>query len=170
MNDILIVDGYNIIGAWGDLKKLRDVDLQSSRNALIDKMADYQGYTGTKVMIVFDAYTVQGIEKKMKQSRVEVIFTRKNQTADEKIEQLAIELRNINTQIYVATSDYTEQWVIFAQGALRKSARELELEVQAMEQQVRRRTQDTKEKQPAMRKIFSKDITEKLEKLRRGER
>ncbi|ALQ65947.1 hypothetical protein CN575_28735 [Bacillus wiedmannii] len=170
MNDILIVDGYNIIGAWGDLKKLRDVDLQSSRDALIDKMADYQGYTGTKVMIVFDAYTVQGIEKKMKQSRVEVIFTRKNQTADEKIEQLAIELRNINTQIYVATSDYTEQWVIFAQGALRKSARELELEVQAMEQQVRRRTQDTKEKQPAMRKIFSKDITEKLEKLRRGER
>ncbi|PFB65746.1 NYN domain-containing protein [Bacillus cereus] len=170
MNDILIVDGYNIIGAWGDLKKLRDVDLQSSRDALIDKMADYQGYTGTKVIIVFDAYTVQGIEKKMKQSRVEVIFTRKNQTADEKIEQLAIELRNINTQIYVATSDYTEQWVIFAQGALRKSARELELEVQAMEQQVRRRTQDTKEKQPAMRKIFSKDITEKLEKLRRGER
>jgi len=170
MNDILIVDGYNIIGAWGDLKKLRDVDLQSSRDALIDKMADYQGYTGTKVMIVFDAYTVHGIEKKMKQSRVEVIFTRKNQTADEKIEQLAIELRNINTQIHVATSDYTEQWVIFAQGALRKSARELELEVQAMEQQVRRRTQDTKEKQPAMRKIFSKDITEKLEKLRRGER
>lgn len=47
---------------------------------------------------------------------------------------------------------------------------ELELEVQAMEQQVRRRTQDTKEKQPAMRKIFSEDITEKLEKLRRGER
>jgi len=170
MNDILIVDGYNIIGAWGVLKKLRDVDLQSSRDALIDKMADYQGYTGAKVMIVFDAYTVQGIEKKMKQSRVEVIFTRKNQTADEKIEQLAIELRNINTQIYVATSDYTEQWVIFAQGALRKSARELELEVQAMEQQVRRRTKDTKEKQPAMRKIFSKDITEKLEKLRRGER
>ncbi|WP_459503693.1 NYN domain-containing protein [Bacillus sp. C1] len=170
MNDLLIVDGYNIIGAWKDLKTLRDVDLQASRDALIDKMADYQGYTGTRVMIVFDAYTVQGIEKKMKQSRVEVIFTRKNQTADEKIEQLAIELRNINTQIYVATSDYTEQWVIFAQGALRKSARELEIEVQAMEQQVRHRTQEIKEKRPAMRTIFSKDITEKLEKLRRGER
>ncbi|MBO1628025.1 hypothetical protein COE15_15665 [Bacillus cereus] len=170
MNEILIVDGYNIIGAWGDLKQLRDVDLQASRDALIDKMADYQGYTGTRVMIVFDAYTVQGIEKKMKQSRVEVIFTRKNQTADEKIEQLAIELRNINTQIYVATSDYTEQWVIFGQGALRKSARELELEVKMMEQQVRHQTQKVKEKQPAMRTIFSKDITEKLEKLRRGER
>lgn len=170
MDDILIVDGYNVIGAWRDLKKLRDVDLQASRDALIDRMADYQGYTGTRVMIVFDAYTVQGIEKKMKQSRVEVIFTRRNQTADEKIEQLAIELRNINTQIYVATSDYTEQWVIFAKGALRKSARELEIEVQAVEQQVRHQTRKVKDKQPAMRTIFSKDITEKLEKLRRGER
>ncbi|PGZ98865.1 hypothetical protein COE51_10335 [Bacillus pseudomycoides] len=170
MNDILIVDGYNIIGAWADLKKLRDVDLQASRDLLIDKMADYQGYTGTKVMIVFDAYSVYGIEKKMKQARVEVIFTRKNQTADEKIEQLAIELRNINTCIYVATSDYTEQWAIFGQGALRKSARELEIEVQAMEQRVRHETKKTKEEQPAMRTIFSEEITEKLEKLRRGGR
>ncbi|MGG2094205.1 NYN domain-containing protein [Bacillus sp. S13(2024)] len=170
MNDILIVDGYNIIGAWADLKKLRDVDLQASRDLLIDKMADYQGYTGTKVMIVFDAYSVYGIEKKMKQARVDVIFTRRNQTADEKIEQLAIELRNINTRIYVATSDYTEQWAIFGQGALRKSARELEIEVQAMERRVRRETKKTKEEQPAMRTIFSEEVTEKLEKLRRGGR
>lgn len=76
MNDILIVDGYNIIGAWGDLKKLRDVDLQSSRDALIDKMADYQGYTGTKVMIVFDAYTVQGIRKKDRNNRVWKSYSR----------------------------------------------------------------------------------------------
>ncbi|MFD0769073.1 NYN domain-containing protein [Bacillus sp. CGMCC 1.60114] len=170
MNDILIVDGYNIIGAWADLKKLRDVDLQASRDLLIDKMADYQGYTGTKVMVVFDAYSVYGIEKKMKQARVDVIFTRKNQTADEKIEQLAIELRNINTRIYVATSDYTEQWAIFGQGALRKSARELEIEVRAMEQRVRHKTKKTKEEQPAMRTIFSEEIAEKLEKLRRGGR
>ena len=100
----------------GRFEETADVDLQSSRDVLIDKMADYQGYTGTKVMIVFDAYTVHGIEKDETIS-CEVIFTRKNQTADEKIEQLAIELRNINTQIYVATSDYTEQWVIFGQGA-----------------------------------------------------
>ncbi|PEA54567.1 hypothetical protein CON64_12055 [Bacillus pseudomycoides] len=170
MNDLLIVDGYNIIGAWADLRKLRDVDLQASRDLLIDKMADYQGYTGTEVMIVFDAYSVYGIEKKMKQARVDVIFTRKNQTADEKIEQLAIELRNINTRIYVATSDYTEQWAIFGQGALRKSARELEIEVLAMERTVRHETKKTKETQPAMRTIFSEEVAEKLEKLRRGGR
>ena len=170
MNDILIVDGYNIIGAWADLRKLRDVDLQASRDLLIDKMADYQGYTGTQIIIVFDAYSVYGIEKKLKQARVDVIFTRKNQTADEKIEQLAIELRNINTRIYVATSDYTEQWAIFGQGALRKSARELEIEVQAMERTVRHETKRTKEAQPAMRTIFSGEVAEKLEKLRRGGR
>ena len=67
----------------------------------------------------------EGIEKKIKNHKVEVIFTRENETADERIEKLAKSLNNVKTQIHVATSDYTEQWVIFGQGALRKSAREL---------------------------------------------
>ncbi|MBO9131075.1 NYN domain-containing protein [Bacillus sp. 165] len=170
MKDILIVDGYNIIGAWVELKKLKESDLQTARDLLIDKMADYQGYTGTRVIVVFDAHFVYGIEKKTKQSKVEVIFTRKNQTADEKIEQLAIELKKIDTQIYVATSDYTEQWAIFGQGALRKSARELEIEVQGMENNVRNKIKKELEHKLGFRSLFSKEITEKLEKLRRGER
>ncbi|MFD3449208.1 NYN domain-containing protein [Microbacteriaceae bacterium 4G12] len=170
MKDILIVDGYNIIGAWADLKKLKNIDLQAARDVLIDKMADYQGYTGTRVIIVFDAHYVHGIEKKMKKAKVEVIFTRKKQTADEKIEQLAIELRNINTRIHVATSDYTEQWVIFGQGALRKSARELEIEVKAIEKQVRRQIKEKTEQKGMFESRFNKEVTEKLEKLRRGER
>lgn len=169
MKEILIVDGYNIIGAWKELRKLKDTDLQAARDVLIDKMADYQGFTGTKVIIVFDAHYVQGIEKKTSQAKVEVIFTRKNQTADERIEQLAIELRGIDTSISVATSDYTEQWVIFAQGALRKSARELEIEVELMEGQVRRRIKEQKEQKGAFQSRYNKEITEKLEKLRRGE-
>ena len=88
-------------------------------------MAEYQAYTGNRVMIVFDAYDVQGIERKYKNYKVEVIFTKENETADERIEKLAIALNNRKTQIHVATSDYTEQWAIFGQGALRKSAREL---------------------------------------------
>ncbi|MFX3624934.1 MAG: NYN domain-containing protein [Ectobacillus sp.] len=170
MKEILIVDGYNIIGAWTSLRKLKNTDLQAARDLLIDKMANYQGYSGIRVIIVFDAHYVQGIEKKHKQAKVEVIFTRKNQTADEKIEQLAIELRSIDTRIYVATSDYTEQWVIFAQGALRKSARELEIEVETMENQVRQKIKEKKEENGAFRSRFNKDVTEKLEKLRRGER
>ncbi|MDG4657847.1 NYN domain-containing protein [Ectobacillus antri] len=170
MKEILIVDGYNIIGAWEDLRKLRDDDLQAARDMLIDKMADYQGYTGTKVIIVFDAHFVQGIEKKIKQAKVEIIFTRKNQTADEKIEQLARELKQLDTRIHVATSDYTEQWIIFAQGALRKSARELEIEVKSMEKRVRSEIAKEKSQKGMFESRYSKEITEKLEKLRRGER
>ncbi|WP_416829420.1 NYN domain-containing protein [Ectobacillus polymachus] len=170
MKEILLVDGYNIIGAWESLRILRDKDLQGARDLLIDKMADYQAFTGIRVIIIFDAYIVQGIEKKMKQAKVEVIFTRKNQTADEKIEQLAIQLRKIDTRIHVATSDYTEQWAIFGQGALRKSARELEIEVQSIEKQVRREIKEKSISKGMFEPRFSKEVTEKLEKLRRGKR
>ena len=123
--DILLVDGYNIIGAWPELREMRNNDLAAARDRLVEKMAEYQGYRGYKVIIVFDAYEVQGLEKKYKNNQVEVIFTKENETADERIEKLAIALSNRTTQIHVATSDYTEQWAIFGQGALRKSAREL---------------------------------------------
>ena len=99
--------------------------MPAARDRLIEQMAEYQAYTGSRVIVVFDAYYVQGIEKTYKNHKVEVIFTRENETADERIEKMASELNNIKTQIQVATSDFTEQWVIFGQGALRKSAREL---------------------------------------------
>lgn len=62
--DILLVDGYNIIGAWPDLQKLKDENnLEDARKILINKMAEYQAYTGMKVIVVFDAHLVKGIEK-----------------------------------------------------------------------------------------------------------
>ena len=123
--NILLVDGYNIIGAWPELRELKERDLAAARDRLIELMAEYQAFTGSRVIIVFDAYYVQGLSRKYKNHKVEVIYTRENETADERIEKMASELNNIKTQIHVATSDYTEQWVIFGQGALRKSAREL---------------------------------------------
>lgn len=69
---------------------------------------------------------------------MEIIFTRENETADERIEKLAKTLKNIKTKIYVATSDYIEQWTIFSQGALRKSARELYNEVVSIEESIRK--------------------------------
>ena len=92
-------------------------------------MAEYKAHTGWRVIVVFDAHLVPGIEKRKRQHNVEVVFTRENETADERIEKLVSELGGRRVQIHVATSDLTEQWVIFAQGALRKSARELEIEM-----------------------------------------
>ncbi|MFS8630768.1 MAG: NYN domain-containing protein, partial [Bacillales bacterium] len=123
---ILIVDGYNIIGAWPELIALRDEeDLEAARDRLIDKMAEFKAFTGYRVIVVFDAHYVPGTEKKIKNKKVEVIFTKKDETADERIERLAKDLSAPFTKIYVATSDYTEQRLIFGGGALRQSAREL---------------------------------------------
>ncbi|MBA2873100.1 hypothetical protein HNQ85_003437 [Anoxybacillus calidus] len=168
--DILIVDGYNIIGAWPELRQLKEHDLASARDLLIAKMAEYQAFTGYKVIIVFDAHLVQGIEKKYKNYKVEVIFTRENETADERIEKLAKSLNNIRTQIYVATSDYTEQWAIFGQGALRKSARELLIEMESIEKSIERKVKKIQEKKPISKIPLNDEIARIFERWRRGEK
>ncbi|MGM9988776.1 MAG: NYN domain-containing protein [Bacillaceae bacterium] len=171
MQNILIVDGYNIVGAWPKLQKLRDIDdLDAARDELIDALSQYQAVTGYKVILVFDAHFVEGIEKREKKSKVEVIFTRKNQSADEKIEKLAIELKRIDTKIYVATSDFTEQWTIFGQGALRKSARELIREISLMEQTVKKEVKEKHQGKASFRPTLDEKVADVFEKWRRGEK
>ncbi|PLR96350.1 NYN domain-containing protein [Bacillus sp. T33-2] len=168
--DILLVDGYNIIGAWPELSNLKNKEFSAARDLLVEKMAEYQAYTGYRVIVVFDAHFVQGIEKKHKNFKVEVIFTRENETADERIEKLAIELSNRKTQIHVATSDFTEQWAIFGQGALRKSARELLIEMNMIESRIGKRVKKIQEKKPVSKIPLSDEVAEIFEKWRRGEK
>ncbi|WP_203364265.1 NYN domain-containing protein [Bacillus sp. REN10] len=168
--NILIVDGYNIIGDWPELRELKKHDLASARDRLIERMAEYQGFTGSRVIIVFDAHFVKGTEKKYRDSKIEVIFTRENETADERIEKLAIELNHIKNQISVATSDFTEQWVIFAQGALRVSARELLTEINSVNKQIGSRIKKIEEKRPNAKIQLSEEVAEIFEKWRRGQK
>lgn len=168
--DILIVDGYNIIGDWPELRDLKGKDLAAARDRLIEKMAEYQAYSGYRVIVVFDAQYVKGIEKKYQNHKVEVIFTRTNETADERIEKLAISLSNRKTQVHVATSDYTEQWAIFGQGALRKSARELMIEMNSVEKKIEKSVKKIQERSPNSKIPLSPEVAEIFEKWRRGER
>ncbi|KIY20511.1 MULTISPECIES: NYN domain-containing protein [Mesobacillus] len=168
--DILLVDGYNIIGAWPELVNLKKKDLSAARDRLVEIMAEYQAYTGYRVIIVFDAYFVPGTQKKYKNYKVDVIFTKENETADERIEKMAIELSNRKTQIHVATSDYTEQWAIFGQGALRKSARELLHEMNLIRQKIEKSVKVIQEKKPSAKIPLSKEVAEIFEKWRRGEK
>ncbi|MCM3588479.1 NYN domain-containing protein [Mesobacillus maritimus] len=168
--DILLVDGYNIIGAWPELRALKTKDLAAARDLLVEKMAEYRAYTGYRVIIVFDAHYVQGTEQRYKNYNVEVIYTRENETADERIEKLAIDLSNRKTQIHVATSDFTEQWAIFGQGALRKSARELYTEMNVMEQKIEKRVRKIQKKKPLSKIPLSDEMAEIFEKWRRGGR
>ncbi|MEC5189591.1 hypothetical protein GGQ77_003405 [Geobacillus thermodenitrificans] len=169
--NILIVDGYNIIGAWPVLRRLKEEgDLAAARDLLIDKMADYKGFTGDHVMIVFDAHLVPGNEKKYKNYDVDVIFTKENETADERIERLAKTLMNARTKVYVATSDYTEQWTVFSQGALRKSARELLYEIEAVERDISKKLKEIKQHTPISKMPLNDRVAEIFEKWRRGQK
>ncbi|MBD8007137.1 NYN domain-containing protein [Bacillus norwichensis] len=168
--NILIVDGYNMIGAWPELVQLKQKDLAEARDRLIEILAEYQGFTDFKVIVVFDAYDVKGIENKYTKHRVDVIYTKSEETADERIEKLANELNNRTTQIYVATSDFTEQWAIFGQGALRISARELLEEILDTERRIEKKVEKTQERAPLRRINLSQDMTEIFEKWRRGKK
>jgi len=166
--DILLVDGYNIIGAWKELRALKADKLIDARDRLIEMMAEYKAFSGFRVIVVFDAYLVPGIEKKKKQYDVEVIFTRENETADERIEKLTSQLMSRRVQVHVATSDLTEQWVIFAQGALRKSARELEIEMEIVQGNITRKVKAIQDQRPFSKIQLSDEVAEIFEKWRRG--
>ncbi|NRD77511.1 NYN domain-containing protein [Bacillus sp. BRMEA1] len=168
--DILLVDGYNMIGAWPELNALKDRDLAAARDRLVEKMAEYQAVTGFRVIVVFDAHYVQGIAKTYQNHKIEVIFTKENETADERIEKMAISLNNRRTQIHVATSDFTEQWSIFGQGALRKSARELLIEMGSIEKGIARNVKKIQETKPVSKIPISEEVAEIFEKWRRGEK
>lgn len=168
--DVLLVDGYNIIGDWPKLRSLKDNDFSKARELLIESMAEYQAYTGYRVIVVFDAHLARGVEKKHSLYGVDIIYTKENETADERIEKLARELKDIRTQIHVATSDYTEQWAIFGQGALRKSARELYIEMQRIEKGIEKRVDTVNRENRSSGLLLSEEVSEIFEKWRRGDK
>lgn len=166
--DVLLVDGYNVIGAWEELRRMKADRLADARDRLIERMAEYKAHTGWRVVVVFDAHLVPGIEKKKRHHNVDVVFTRENETADERIEKLVSELSGRRVQLHVATSDLTEQWVIFAQGALRKSARELEIEMNEIDKLISVKVKEIQEQRPFSKIPLSDEVAEKFEKWRRG--
>ncbi|MBR1476602.1 MAG: NYN domain-containing protein [Lachnospiraceae bacterium] len=139
LKDILLVDGYNIIFAWQELKELSEINMDSARDALIDKMCDYQGMTGVELILVYDAYKVKGnIGSENKYKNIYVVYTKEAQTADQYIERTVHELKG-KARIRVATSDRLEQMIIWGDGAFRVSAREFEEEFKRTKEEYRER-------------------------------
>lgn len=128
--EYLLVDGYNIIFAWDELKALAKVNMDSARQALIEILANYQGYKKCHVIAVFDAYRVKGGERHYEQhDGVEVIYTQEAETADMYIEKAA-HRKSREYHVRVATSDRLEQLIITGGGAFKVSADEFRLEIQ----------------------------------------
>ncbi len=127
--EYLLIDGYNIIFAWQELKdKARD-SLESARAELINRMINYQGFLQSEIMIVFDAYRVKknpgSIEKV---GNIHVVYTKEAETADTYIERVSKTLSK-QYRVRVATSDGPEQMIILGNGALRVPAAALKKEV-----------------------------------------
>ena len=127
--EYLLVDGYNIIFAWEELRGLAAVNIDSARGRLLDLMCNYQGSRGCKLLVVFDAYRVQGHETEtFSYHNIQVVYTKEAETADQFIEKFAHE-NAAKYRVTVATSDGLEQIIIRGAGCLLLSARDLEEEI-----------------------------------------
>lgn len=165
--NVLVVDGYNIIGAWDELKRLQDIDMSQARDKLIELMADYQAYSGFQVIVVFDAHYVKGKGSVHKAYEIDIIYTKENETADECIERIVTQYKTVENQVYVATSDHLEQRVVFGRGALRKSARELLIEVQAVKRDIDEKIKAHYQVSPRPKIALNEDVRAAFEKWRR---
>ena len=136
--EYLLVDGYNIIHAWPELKELAAVNLDAARTSLQDILCNYQGFKKCVLILVFDAYRVPGSPGSIEQyHNIHVVYTKEAETADMFIERVTHEIGK-NRRVRVATSDGMEQVIILGHGALRVSARMFHEEVQDVEKEIRR--------------------------------
>lgn len=135
--EYLLVDGYNIIFAWEELRELSKVNMDSARVSLLEIMCNYQGFTGVQLIVVFDAYKVQGNKGSVeKYKNIYAVYTREAETADQYIEKT---VHNIGKKhrVTVATSDRLEQMIILGDGAVRLSAAGLKDEVERVVNDIR---------------------------------
>ncbi len=135
--EYLLVDGYNIIFAWDELRKLAQDSLEAARTRLIERLRNYQGWRQCPVIVVFDAYKVKGNPGSVeKLGGVSVVYTKEAETADMYIEKAAHDLSR-TYRVRVATSDGLEQVIILGGGALRLPAAAFEAEVKEVEASIR---------------------------------
>jgi len=136
--EYLLVDGYNIIFAWDELKDLARQDVAAARSALCDLLANYRGAKRCEVIVVFDAYKVKGNPGSVeKLNGIYVVYTKEAETADSYIEKATYDLSK-DHKVRVATSDALEQLIILGHGALRLSARAFHQELEQTQGEISR--------------------------------
>ncbi len=166
MAKLIIIDGYNVVYNWPELKKLSDQSLEQAREKLIDNLNNYAAFTGNEIRLVFDGHLVKGGKgSRQKIGEIMVIFSKSGETADEVIEKM---IGENHKEIYVVTSDETEQWVAFGRGAWRMPPQEFLKEMTAVLEEIRGFS-----KEPVLSERFlfhriDSKIREILDRWRRG--
>lgn len=167
--EYLLVDGYNIVFAWEELRELARVNIHAACDKLMDILSNYQGCTGGTLILVFDAYKVEGHQEEViSYHNIYVVYTREAETADQYIEKT---VHRIGRQydVAVATSDGLEQMIILGQGARRISAMGLKQEI---EEAQKTSMQGWKERRQSSKTYLfdnvSEELSEHLENIRIG--
>lgn len=167
MKPLLIVDGYNIIGAWKEVER-REWSLDESRDRLLHQLQDYGGYSGEEIVLVFDGYmSDRRLRTEEMHGGVMVVYTKHAETADSYIERLVAQTPKYRL-VRVATSDGLEQSQVLSTGAVRMTSRELLRELR----QIRQQGISTQEFQKltqrsALESRLSDDVRAVLERMRR---
>ena len=168
--EYLLVDGYNIIFAWEDLKELAAVNIDGAREKLMDILCNYQGFKKSTLILVFDAYKVKGNPGSVETyHNIHVVYTKEAETADQYIEKTVHEIGR-KYRVTVATSDQLEQVIILGQGGQRMSARELLEDVIEVSHQIREtaRQKSSSEKNYLFDNLDEETAT-RMERIRLGE-
>ena len=161
----LLVDGYNIIFAWDELKELAKVGIDAARGRLLDIMSNYQGVRNCTLIVVFDAYKIKGHETEVVQyNNISIVYTKQDETADQYIERFAYENEE-KYSITVATSDGLEQMIIRGKGCRIISARELETEIIDINQKI---IYDFRAGQEQHRNLIADSVPKEMKEGNRG--
>lgn len=168
MKPLLLVDGYNVIGAWS-VPKAEHMTIEESRDRLVHMIADYAGFSGEEVVVVFDGhYTDRTTRSRMNAHGVEVVFTRHGESADNYIEAACAAAPRWRS-VRVATSDAIEQTVTLGRGAVRISSREFLMELSQVRSAGRGRMKDERVSRGDILSRLPPHQRELFDKMRRGE-
>lgn len=169
MKPLLVVDGYNVIGAWGEAERCA-WPIDECRDRLTRRLEDHGGYTGEEVVLVFDGYQAERrLRTQEKHGDVTVVYTRHGETVDSYIERLVAQTPRYRV-VRVATSDGLEQSQILSTGATRLTSRELLREMdEAREKGIRtHRAQGNASGKRPIESRIPEETRRILERLRRG--
>ncbi len=168
MKPLLLVDGYNVIGAWS-VPRAERLTIEEARDRLVHLIADYAGYSGEEVIVVFDGhYTDRPTRSHSNVNGVEVVFTRHAESADNFIEAQCEQAPRWR-QVRVATSDAVEQTVTLGRGAVRISSREFLMELSQVRSTGRVRMREQKVSRGDILSRLPPHQREIFERMRRGE-
>lgn len=167
--EYLLVDGYNILYAWEDMRELMQATLDGARHRLMDILCNYQGYRKCRLIVVFDAYKVPGgVGSAQDYHNIHVVYTKEAETADQYIEIFAHEMGR-RYRVTVATSDGLEQLIIRGQGCILMSAADLREDIERIGRQIEE--EQGRLPRPGKNYLFQdvdKELAEYLEKVRLG--